>query len=138
MAASSAGAIKAYIESLGLGVPAYRDDRPEGQEVPYIAISEDISTVPDGGWNAHDDPEGHVTELVQVDYYQRRRNPVTGVVAESYTVPDALMKALHGCRLPGAPKAVSGCLVVGRVRLLERENNIVHTALTVEVRRVLV
>src|SRR5687768_1064682 len=103
MAASTAGAIKAYIEGLGLGVPAYRDDKPPGQEPDYIEVHEDISTVPDGLFNAFDDPEGHVSELVQVDYYQRRRNPVTGAAVESYTIPDALTKALNGCRLPAAP-----------------------------------
>lgn len=138
MAASTAGALKAYIEGLGLGVPAYRDDRPKGQEVPFIQISEDISTVPDGVFNAYDDPEGHVSELVQVDYFQRRRHPTTGATVESNTIPDALMKALNGCQLPAAPKHVSGVQVVSRNRLVERENNVVHHAFTVQVRRVLV
>ena len=137
MAASLAGAVKAHIEAQSLGIAVFRDSAPDNTEYPYITILEDISTVPDGVFNAYDDPQGHVSELVQVDIWQQSRNAAK-VKVESYTLPDAVMKALHGTLLPTAPKQVSGCQVVSRTRLLEPENNIVHTALTVQVRRVLV
>ncbi len=139
MAASTGGAIKALLEAQGLGVSVFRDQKPADQNLDdWITVLEDISTTPDGAFNAYDDPEGHVSELAQVDIWQQARHPSTRVVSESYTLADAVMKALHGARLTAAPKHVSGMQVVGRVRLLEPENNIVHTALTVQVRRVLV
>lgn len=138
MAASTSGAVKALLEAQGLGVSVFRDQAVTDATFPYITVSEDISTVPDGVWNAFDDPDGHVSELVQVDIWQRDRHPTTRALLESYTLSDAVMKALHGSRLAGAPKAVSGVVVVDRTRLREPENNIVHTAITLQVRRVLV
>ncbi len=139
MAATTAGAVKALLEAQGLGVSVFRDQKPADQNLDtWISVQEDISTVPDGAFNAYDDPDGHVSELVQVDIWQQARNPTTRAVTESYTLVDAVMKALHGVKLPAAPKNVSGAQVVDRTRLLEPENNIVHTALTVQVRRVLV
>lgn len=138
MAASTAGAVKALLEAQGLGISVFRDQAVANATFPYVTVSEDISTVPDGLWNANDDPEGHVSELVQVDIWQQRRNVTTHALLESYTLPDAVMRALHGSKLSAAPKAVSGAQVVDRVRLIEPENNIVHTAITLQVRRVLV
>ena len=68
MAASTAGALKAYIESLGLSLPAFRDKKPTGQDLDrWVEITEDVSTVPDGAFNAFDDPDGHVSEVAGVD-----------------------------------------------------------------------
>ena len=140
MAASTAGAIKAHLEAQGLGISVFQDEKPKGQALDdYLTVSQDISTVPDGVWNANDDPDGHVSELVQVDIWEKWRtvSADSGPVRSSFTLPDAVTKALHGIRLTAAPKLVSGTQVVSRTRLLERENNTVHTALTVQVRRVL-
>ena len=139
MAASTAGALKAYIESLGLSLPAFRDKKPTGQDLDrWVEITEDVSTVPDGAFNAFDDPDGHVSELAGVDLYQRRMHPVTGVNTESYTLPDDLTKALNGARLTAGRTNVSGVTVVGRNRVPDPDTNIVHHALTVQVRRTLV
>ena len=138
MAANTGNAIKAHLEAQALGVAVFRDRRAPNAPLPYITVKEDINTAPDGGWNAYDDPEGHVTELVQVDIWQRKQNPTTEDMVESNTLSDAVMKALHGVHLATAPKLVAGVHVVGRNRLVEFETNIVHIALTVEVRRVLV
>lgn len=137
MAANTANAIKTLLEAQGLGVGVFRDRRAPNAPLPYITIREDISTAPDGAWNAYDDPERHVSELVQVDIWQRRQDPASDDMVESYTLPDAVMKALHGVKLPAAPKLVSGCQVVSRNRIVEFETNTVHTALTVQVRRIL-
>lgn len=138
MSASTGAAIKSHLEGQGLGVAVFRDRRGDNAPLPYITVKEDISTVPDGLFNAFDDPEGHVSELVQVDIWQRRKAPAGPDMSESYTLPDAVMKALHGVRLADAPKHVSGVQVVGRTRLIEFETNTIHTALTVQVRRTLV
>lgn len=137
MSANTASAIKAHLEGQGLGVAVFRDRRAPKQDLPYITVREDISTVPDGQWNPYADPEGHVSEVVQVDIWQRRQNPGTEDVVESYTLADAVMKSLHGSHLPTAPKPVSGVQVISRNRIVEFETNTVHTALTVQVRRTL-
>jgi hypothetical protein len=138
VAASTAGALKAYIESLGLSLAVYRGKKPEAEKVArWVEVTEDISTVPDGVFNAFDDPDGHVSELAGVDLYQRRMNPATGANAESYTLPDALTKALNGARLVSAPTHVVGVTVVGRNRVPDPDTNVVHHALTVQIKRTL-
>lgn len=137
MSATTAGSLKAYIESLGLGISVYRDRPPNGKEVPYITVSESISTVPEIAFNVFDDSEGHVSELAQVDIWQRWRDNETGVVEESYTLADAVYKALNGARLSTAPSHVSGVLVQNMVRLFETETQIVHHSITINIHRVL-
>lgn len=140
MAATTAGAIKAHLEGQGLGVPVFRDEKPsDDASERYITIREDLSTVADGAWNANDDPDGHVSELAQVDIWQKWRavSADSGAVVESATLPDAVARALTGVTLAAAPTRVAGVTVVNRTRQLERENNLVHTALTVQLRRTL-
>ena len=149
MAANSANAVKALLESLGLGVSVYRDAPAKNAALPYILVHEGISVVPDNAFNAFDDPEGHVRELVQVSVWQTWKNLRTGDIVESYTLPDAVYKALRGGRLPDAPTHVTGMTVTGMVRLVgdpspttrnapgRGEDDKVHTAITVEVRRTL-
>lgn len=136
MSATSAGAIKAYIETLGLGLPVFRDRAPDNQALPYITITEAISIVPEPAFNSYDDPDGHVRELAQVDLWQQWRHEGGGV-AENYSLPDALTKALDGRRTTTAPTWVGGMTVTGVVRLLELDINTVHVAITVEIRRTL-
>lgn len=137
MSASSSGALKAWLESQGLGISFYRDRAPDNQALPYGTISEGISITSEPAFNAHDDPEGHVREVVQVDLWEQWRNPTTGAVTESYTLADATVLALDGKRATTAPTWVGGMTVVGSVRLVEVEVNTIHTAITVEIRRTL-
>lgn len=146
MAATTAGAIKAYLETLGLGVAVYRDRAPEntplftdaGAARPYVTVTEGISVVTDPAFNSFDDDQSHVIELAQVDVWQPWRYPEpAGGIAESYTLPDAVMAALDGSRLAEAPTHVAGMRLTGAVRLLEVDDNVVHHAFTVEIRRIL-
>lgn len=142
MAASLAGALKAKIEAAGLGLSAFRDEAPENTDgtaraLPYVTIMEGLSIVPDGHFNPLDDATGHVSELVQVDLWEEWRNQSTRALAESMTKAGQLIRALHGVRLPVAPKLVFQCDVDGSRRLLDRKANRVHTAITVRLRRVM-
>ena len=65
MAATIAGALKAHIESLGLGLAAYRDEAPEGATLPYCVITEAVAT----------DPDGRVTE-----FREKPAEPVPGSI----------------------------------------------------------
>lgn len=133
MAATTSGALKALIESLGLGLAAYRDDAPEGQAKPYATIREQIAVLPDESGTPWDSPG--VRETAQVDLWQQWRDPATQAVTESYSLPRALMLGLHGATLNGHPQHTYGLIARSMLRLPEEENNIVHHAITVELVR---
>lgn len=137
MSANTANAIKAYIETLGLGVSVYRDRAPNNIAPPYITVIEGISITSDPAFNAFDDPEKHVVELAQVDVWQAWHDAAGTGVVESYTLADAVAKALDGGLPTSPPTRVMGMRLTGMVRLLDPDQNIVHHALTVEVRRTL-
>lgn len=135
MSATTAGALKALLEAAGLGVSVHRDAAPDGAVMPYITVSEGLATTPlqhgDVGDAAADTA---VAELAQVDVWQAWRTPEKAN-AESYTLVPAVVKALHGAKLPTAPTVVHGMTVDSSVRLLERDSNTVHQAITVRIRR---
>lgn len=126
MAATSSGAVKAFLEAQGLGVAVYRDVAPASAVLPYVTVQEGISLVPED----HGDhgADAAVTELVQVDLWQAQG-------AETYTLPDAVVGALHGAVLTQHPKHVYGCVVRSAVRLIEPKTNDVHLAITTALRR---
>lgn len=147
-AATTAGALKQYIESKGLGVAVERDAPPEDPQVttfkrPYITVQEDISITPDsdedgGAANSAGGGESYVTELAQVDLWMDWREKVAGDgLRESRTLARALHRALAGAALDQAPTRVYNVKVQNRIRLVERENNLVHVAFTLAIRRVL-
>ena len=136
MAASSAGALKARIEALGLGLAAYRDRPSEDTAKPYVSIVEGIDLRPDESGDNGAGATGR--ELVQVDLWQQYRHPTTNALTESYTLAADLAKGLHGVSLANVGSSrVYNCRVQGSVRLLERDTNTVHSAITVELSRVL-
>lgn len=136
MAATTAGALKAYIESLGLGL-AVRRDHADTPTYPLVTVHEGVSIVTDASGDFGDMAQPvTVTEQAQVDLWQQWKN-TSGAVVESYTLPGELIGALHGAQLSAAPTKVYGCRVVGSVRLLERDENVVHHAITVEIHRVI-
>lgn len=150
MAANTGNAVKAYLETLGLGVSVYRDAAPKNTPLPYILVHEGISLVSEPKFNSFDDAEGHVRELVQVDVWQMWRNLRTDEIVESYTLPDAVVKGLHGARLSAAPTHVAGVTVQEVVRTVGNpsptardgapargEEDKVRHAITIEVRRTL-
>lgn len=135
MAATTAGALKAFLEGQGLGVSVYRDKAPAGTSRPFITVSEDVSTVPDLSGDFGDvDAPVTVRELAQVDVWQAERS---GTAGESYTLVPAVLRALHGADLTAAPKKVYGVRVFDSRRLVEPDNGVVHQAVTVEIRRAL-
>jgi hypothetical protein len=134
LSASSAGAVKTLVESLGLGLAAYRDAPPEDTALPYVTVVEAIALTPD---DSGDDGEGATCrELVQVDLWQKWRNDDKSL-AESYSLADGLARGLHGGALNTAPTRAYGVRVQSVVRLVERDQNTVHHAITVEITRVL-
>lgn len=134
IAASTSGAVKALIETLGLSLSAYRDRPPEDTAKPYVTIQEGIAITPDLSGDNGQNPT--VRETVQVSLWQASRS-AANLVTESYTLADSLYLGLHGARLSAAPKRVYGCKVRSSVRLLERDASTVQTVYTLELSRVL-
>lgn len=135
MSASTAGALKTRIEAAGLGLSAFRDRPVDGHALPYVTIHEEIALVPDPG--ADDDPQGTGKETAQVDLWQQWRDP-SGALVENYSLPRQLHAALKGAPLDTAPDRVYGVKVINRIRLVERDENIVHHAYTLEISRQLI
>jgi len=140
MAASTSGALKAYIEAAGLSLAGYRDEAPDGASLPYTTILEAIALVPDPADNAYNGEAHAGRETVQVSLWQQWRNPSTKAITESYSLPGALVRALNGAVLAtsgsGAPPThVWGLRVVSMVRIPEHDNNRIQHAITLEVLR---
>lgn len=136
MAASTAGALKAYIEAGGLALAAYRDAAPKDAAYPHVLIHEAIALVPSLA-NARYDRAGTAPaglETVQVSLWQRWRD-ASGAMAESYGLADDLASLLDGAGLADAPTHVWGVRLVSSVRLLDTAKNLVQHAITVEVVR---
>lgn len=147
MSATTSGALKVLIESLGLGLSAYQDRaplRPDGtpQPRPYVVIAEESPLVPgpmeDGG-------PGTAVETAFADLFQDYRDmtpgsPTYGNLKENRTLAAALRRGIHGQRLQSigtAPNAavVYMVIVTSSVRLLEEDGNAVHHSLTLDVHR---
>ncbi|MGI3198440.1 hypothetical protein ACRJ4B_16120 [Streptomyces sp. GTA36] len=139
MAASTAGAIKARLESLAFGVPVFRDGPREGQAEPFIVVQEgmpagiDLAAAGDAG----DDPQ--IIETVTVDLVQRARvktGAATTRVTERYGLAEAIAAALHGCQLPAHPALVRAVRVqdIDRIPIAD---NLVRHSITVQIHRAL-
>lgn len=139
MAATTEGAIKAFLEGLGSGVPAFRDGPREGQAPPFWVIEQQdvtVNPVPAGDFG---DPaaEVSVVEILTVDLIEQARiqtGSTTTKNAQRYGLAEVTAKALHGCRLPAAPGPVTAV----RFRDIDRfpiAENRVRSSITVEVHR---
>jgi hypothetical protein len=139
MAATSEGAIKAYLEALNSGVPFFRDGPRPGQATPYGLIEQQDITVNRAANGDFGDQtaEVNVTEILTVDIVQTARiktGPTTTKNAERYGLAEVLAKALHGCQLPAAPFPVTAVKVRDIDRFPITDNRIRHS-ITVEVHR---
>lgn len=140
MAATTSGAIKAYLESLALGVPVFRDGPRPGQDYPYIVVTEAVSIGPDGTANGDfGDPaaEVNIIEIVTVDLVQRGRAKTgasTTKNVERYGLAEAIAHRLHGCSLPAHPAKVHGVKAtdIDRIPLAD---NVVRHSITVTLHR---
>ncbi|MET9098299.1 hypothetical protein [Streptomyces antibioticus] len=140
MAATTAGAIKARIESLAFGVPVFRDGpRPE-QGLPYIVVQEGIPASLDLRANGDfGDPDAPISirETVVIDLVQHARvktGATTTRVTERYGLAEAIARSLHGCTLPAHPAKVTAVLVGDIDRIPIKDNQVRHS-ITVTVLR---
>lgn len=133
MAATTAGALKVLIESLGLNLAAYRDEAPAGTLRPFVTIMEEITLVPTA---SEDGLALTVVETAQVDLWQDWHDLTTGLRIESYTLAPALRRGIDGTRLALIGTALTYQALVRHVmRSVEPFENIVHHAMTIEVFR---
>ncbi|MBK9181413.1 MAG: hypothetical protein IPM45_18025 [Acidimicrobiales bacterium] len=133
MATTTAGALKAAIDAALVGCPVYRDAAPEAAALPYVVVHEGISIVPALSGDHEADPV--VSEQAQIDVWQRWRDPTTNAPAENVALPRAVARAVHAARLSAHPQHAWGSRLAGSVRFVERDTNLVHHALTVDITR---
>src|SRR5207253_7625653 len=100
MAASTAGALKALIESLGLSVSVYRDRAPEKTAPPYVTVSEAVAIVTD---KLEDGAVSTGKETVSIDVWMTWKNKTTGAITEPYTLPGAILRGIQGKSLGSTP-----------------------------------
>jgi hypothetical protein len=138
--ASTATAVKNHVETLGLGLAAYRDGAPTNDSgeitaaFPHVVIQEGIgyATMQHGDFG---DPNADdaMIELVQVDLFQHARVLTPGGVTqsvnvESYTLPEALRRGLHGAQLGAVgDRRVYGVRVTDGRRWPIADNIVRHT-----------
>lgn len=133
MAATTAGAIKAYLEGLGFGVPVFRDGPRPGQALPYIVVTEAVSVGLDPSGNGdYGDPSAtlHITELATVDLVQQARvKTAAGLTrtVERYGLAEALAHALNHTTLPAHPARVTACRVQDIDRIPIADNEVRHS-----------
>ncbi|TJZ55612.1 hypothetical protein FCH28_09745 [Streptomyces piniterrae] len=139
MAATTESAIKAHLESLGSGVPFFRDGPRPGQAEPYGLIESQDITINSAASGDFGDPDAEITviEIVTVDLIQRARTKVSARLAknsERYGLAETIAVALHGCQLPDSPVPVTAVRVRGIDRFPIADNRVRHS-ITVEVHR---
>jgi hypothetical protein len=144
LAAGTYGALKAYVEAQGLSLAVYKDAAPPDTKdpatgllrVPFCTVIEGISVTPtsrqDGG--AAQGGTTYVTELAQMDLWMNWRDSADKSL-ENRTLAAALYRKLDGCLLDLSPTRVYKCYVQNWIRLVERDNRIVHVAYTLAIRR---
>jgi hypothetical protein len=147
MSLSLAGAIKAKLESTAsswkpsavAGCPWFRDNAPEGQAYPYGTISEGLSFVPSAAI------AGLGTEMVQVDVWQTWKPETSpdnaagydGLHKENPLLGPNVARALHLVQFETAPQRAFFATVTNAIRLPDVDANVIHTAITLYVRRIL-
>ncbi|MFJ4918141.1 hypothetical protein [Streptomyces sp. NPDC088726] len=140
MAATTSGAIKARIESLGFNVPVFRDGPREGQACPFVVVTEALSVGMDVGGNGDfGDPAAvlSIVEKVAVDLVQSARaktGAATAASVERYGLAEAIAHQLHGRPLPAHPAKVTAVRVTDIDRFPISDNR-VRTSITVEIHR---
>ena len=146
LAAGTYGALKAYVEAQGLNISLYKDAAPPTTKdpvtgllkKPYCTIIEDLSMTSDsrddGGAGAGGST--YVSELVQLDLWMNWRDSADKSL-EDRALPSAIHRKLDGCTLDLSPTRVYNVVVQNRIRLVERDNNVVHVAYTLAIRRAL-
>lgn len=142
MAATTSGALKVRLESLGTSVPFFRDGPRPGQEPPFGVITEAVGISMDRAGNGDfGDPaaELHIVETATVDIVQGARAKTGAATAkntERYGLAELFAHALHGHGLPAHPAKVTAV----RVTDIDRfpiEDNRTRTSITVAIHRTL-
>lgn len=134
MAATLAGAFKAYIEQGGLGLAVYRDGRPTVGVVPWphVVVQDGIASADlmHGDYDDHD-AEQAVLETVQLDLFQQARriaSPTHAPSTEQYPLPRRLARMLRGTGIqPYAPVHIHGTRIVNAMRWPIADNVLRHT-----------
>lgn len=133
IAQTTADALKILIENLGLNLTVYRDQAPPRTARPYVEVTEVIALAPDP---LEDAAPSTALETVQVDLWQNWKVKATTAEVEDPALAPALIRGIHGQRLPSIGTSIVYMVRVAHsIRLFEPDENIVHHAITVEINR---
>lgn len=135
---TTSSAVKSIIESAGLHLAAYRDALPVVHTLPAVTIDEEVATSPERHGDTGDATAHHgESEVVFVHLWQPLRDD-NGRPAETYTLARDLTRLLTNhppFEYGDTPTRVYGIRLDGRARIVEQDANIVHTTLTLTLRR---
>ncbi|MFD8667080.1 hypothetical protein ACFV1U_17005 [Streptomyces microflavus] len=140
MAATTSGAIKARLESLGTSVPFFRDGPREGQAPPFGVITEAVAITLDTGANGDfGDPaaEINIIETATVDIVQNARaksGATTARNTERYGLAELFAHALHGHPLPAHPAKVTAVKAT-EIDRFPISNNRTRSSIKVQIHR---
>ena len=129
-----------HVEAQGFGVSVYRDQAPPEKTLPYVTVMEDIAMVPDPTSAPFDhsaDPPWF-RETAQVDVWQQwqQKSGTARTLVEDTTLARKVALSLHGATLGliGSSR-VWGVQVTNMLRLLDKDENVVHHSITLEIHR---
>jgi hypothetical protein len=142
MSATTSGAIKAYVEALGLGVPVFRDGPRPGQAPPYVVVTEGLSAgLAANGNGDFGDPDAPVViaENVTVDLVQnaRAKDGQGARNTERYGLAETIGRRLHGARLTAHPAPVTAVQLQDIDRIPIADNIVRHAIHIVVTRQLL-
>jgi hypothetical protein len=142
MAATTAGAVRAYLTAAGLTVPVLRDGARPGQALPYVVVQEGTNYVPSPTANGdYGDParELVIQELVQVDVVQQARDQAKGIApaGEDYQLAERVMWLLSQPTITGPGTSAVTAMRFQSAQRLPAAGNVVRHVITVLVIRTL-
>jgi len=134
LSSTSAGALKAFLETQALGLPWFRNKAPHTkgdgtpQGYPMGIIQDNIANAPE---RTGDGTYKRTIEQVQIDIYE-------DALAESPTLAKNVIRALAGAKLATAPELVYRIELFGgpnRVAVPDAEPPLVRHTATINLRR---
>ncbi|OKJ06823.1 hypothetical protein [Kitasatospora sp. CB01950] len=142
MAATTAGAFRAWLGPQVAPVPVVRDGASPGQPLPYIAVQEGTNYLNHPTANGdYGDPDRDlvIQEMVQVDVVQQARTQDAGGApnAEDYTLVPRVIRLCSGPFQAGPAGSVVNGVQFISARREPIVDNVVRTSITVLVTRTL-
>lgn len=135
MSLRTSAAVKSDLEGLGLSLPVDLDRPAPGRRPDYLVVVElpAALTVEHHGDYGDQAADEACTELVQIDYVHRIRDPA-GRIGWDPVVIDRILLHFRAAHLPSSPYHVYGTHIDGVIRR-DLTPGTAQTSITIRVRR---